>query len=124
MHQYVGNPSANATFSPGVEVHSLARWLSISGQVPRDANGNVPDGIEAQAELVWTNLAAVLSAGGMTVKDLVEVTIYLINRDDGPIFDRVRRKWLEGHKPASTKVIVVGLADARMLCEVQATAAI
>lgn len=113
-----------ATFSPAVEVRASARWLAISGQVPRDPEGNVPDGIEAQAELVWANLAAVLGTGGMTVKDLVDVTIYLVNREDGPVFDKVRARWLQGHRPASSKIIVSGFVNAKMLCEVQANAAI
>lgn len=122
MHRSVGT-STSPTFSPGMEVRETCRWLAISGQVGRDKDGDVPAGIEAQAELVWQHIQSVLTAAGMQISDLVDLTIYLINREDGPVFDRVRAKWLQGHKPASTKIFVTGFVDARMVCEVQANAA-
>lgn len=122
-HRYLPAGSASASYSLGVEVSAPSRWLFVSGQVPRDEAGSVPDGIEAQAELVWSNLAAVLSAGGMSMEDLVDLTIYLLDRNDGAAFDRVRAKWLAGAKPCSTKIFVSGFVDPRMLCELQVHAA-
>lgn len=122
-HHYLPVKSSSATYSLGVEVSAPSRWLYISGQVPRHENGDIPEGIEAQAELVWSNLAAALNAGGMSMDDLVDLTIYLVDRSDGPIFDRIRAKWLDGAKPCSTKIFVSGFVDLRMLCELQAHAA-
>jgi enamine deaminase RidA (YjgF/YER057c/UK114 family) len=110
-------------FSQGVEVTSPMRWLSIAGQVGRDKNGTIPDGIEAQAELTWRNVFAVLKEAGMSAQDLVEVNVYLINRADNAGFDKVRSQFLGSAKPASTKVYISGLSDPRLLCEIQARAA-
>ncbi len=125
MHRLINPPaiSGSQSYSYGVEVTTPSRLLEIAGQVGRDADGNIPDGIEAQAEIAWSNLSIVLSEAGMDMADLVSTTIYLINRSDNEGFDRVRRRWLNDMRPASTKVYISGLADPRMLCEVQAFAA-
>ncbi len=85
--------------------------------------GDIPVGIEAQAEIAWRNINSVLRSAGMTMADLVEITVFLIRREDNAGFDVMRSKWLAGAKPASTKLYVAGLADPRMLCEVRAIAA-
>lgn len=125
MHKHV-NPkgiSGSSSYSHGVEVIGPARLLHVAGQVGRDGNGNIPDGIEAQAEIAWSNLSNVLAEAGMSMQDLVSTTVYLVNRADNEAFDRVRARWLNGVRPASTKLYISGLAHPRMLCEVQAVAA-
>jgi 2-iminobutanoate/2-iminopropanoate deaminase len=112
-----------ASYSHGVLVGGDLRWLAIAGQVGRDANGDIPEGIDAQAEIAWRHVDTVLREAGMTMDDLVEISVYLIRREDNAGFDAVRAKWLAGAKPASTKLYVAGLADPRMLCEVRALAA-
>ena len=114
--------SVSATYSAAVEVAAPTRWLLISGQVGRDADRNIPDGIEAQAEIAWRNLVTILAEGGMTVDDIAETTLYLVRREDNAGYDRVRAKWMGDRRPASTKIYVAGLADPRMLCEIQAVA--
>jgi len=114
--------SVSATYSAALEVAAPTRWLLISGQVGRDADRNIPDGIEAQAEIAWRNLVTILAEGGMTVDDIAETTLYLVRREDNAGYDRVRAKWMGDRRPASTKIYVAGLADPRMLCEIQAVA--
>lgn len=112
-----------ASYSHGVLVSGDIRWLAIAGQVGRGLHGDIPDGIEAQAEIAWRNVESVLRDGAMTMADLVEITVLLIRREDNAGFDAIRTKWLAGAKPASTKIFVADLADSRMLCEVRAIAA-
>ena len=125
MHKLI-NPSTiteNLNYSHGVEITAPARWLEISGQVGRDEEGNIPDGIEAQAEIAMRNVSMVLAEAGMEMADLVSTTVYLINRADNEGFNRVRARWLNGTRPASTKVYISGLSSPRVLCEIQARAA-
>jgi 2-iminobutanoate/2-iminopropanoate deaminase len=125
MHTLVNpatiQPSEN--YSHGVEVRQPARWLSIAGQVGRDVNGNIPEGMDAQAEIAWANLVDVLKGAGMDLGDLVEITVYLLRREDNAAFDTIRKKWMGSLRPASTKVYISGLAHPKMLCEIQARAA-
>jgi 2-iminobutanoate/2-iminopropanoate deaminase len=124
VHKPINHPSVSvsATYSAAVEVATPTRWLLISGQVGRDADRNIPDGIEAQAEIAWRNLVTILAEADMTVDDIAETTLYLVRREDNAGYDRVRAKWMGHRRPASTKIYVAGLADPRMLCEIQAVA--
>ena len=124
MHKLINHPSVSVSpaYSAAVEVVAPTRWLFISGQVGRDGDRNIPDEIEAQAEIAWRNLVTILSEGGMTVDDIAETTLYLVRREDNAGYDRVRAKWMGDRRPASTKIYVAGLADPRMLCEIQAVA--
>lgn len=125
MHDLVNPPALapGASYSHGVLVQAPARWLIVSGQVGREPDGAIPETIEAQADIAWRNVDAVLREAGMSMRDLVEITVFLIRREDNAAFDAVRTKWLANARPASTKLFVSGLADPRMRCEVRAVAA-
>ena len=53
------NPATVATplsaYSHGVEVPANARWMCLSGQIAIARDGSVPEGIDAQARLVFEN---------------------------------------------------------------------
>jgi 2-iminobutanoate/2-iminopropanoate deaminase len=88
--------------------------------VARD--GTVPDGFEAQARLVWTNLRSQLAAAGLGVHNLVKVTTFLASRDQADLNGAIRREFLGTHTPALT-VIVAEIFDPRWLLEIEAVAA-
>jgi enamine deaminase RidA (YjgF/YER057c/UK114 family) len=113
----------NSNYSQGLEVAPGSRLLAIAGQVGRDANGGIPDGIEAQATLAWANVKAVLKEAGMGLNDLIHYFSFLVRREDNAGYDKVRIKALGAARPASTKVFISGLARPELLCEVQAFAA-
>jgi enamine deaminase RidA (YjgF/YER057c/UK114 family) len=112
-----------ATYAHGVEIDGPARWLFGAGQVGVDADGRVGDGITEQAELVWRNIQRVLAAGGMGVGDIVQLTMYLVDRDDRAEARRVRDEALGEHRPASTLLFVSGLSDAAWRIEIDFVAA-
>lgn len=114
-------PAAN--YSHGIEVRPGARLLAIAGQVGRDANGHIPDGIEAQATLAWANVRAVLKEAGMGMGDLIHYFSFLVRREDNEGYDKARVEALGMARPASTKIFISGLARPELLCEVQAFAA-
>jgi 2-iminobutanoate/2-iminopropanoate deaminase len=110
------------TYSPAIEVTGAARTLYISGQVGVDANGVIPEGIAEQTRLVWENMQAVLAASGMTIANIVKLTSFLTSAADFPTFAQVRGGFLGAHKPASTLLIVAGLAKPEWVVEVEAIA--
>lgn len=125
MFKMINPPSVSVSprYSAAVEVAAPQRWLFISGQVGRDAKANIPDGIEAQAEIAWRNILEVLRAAEMTVEDIVDMTTYIVGRENNEGFDKTRNIFMGSLRPASTKVYVAGLAHPKMLCEIQAVAA-
>ncbi len=111
------------TYSHGAEVPSNARWLYIAGQIGLRKDGTVPPTVEAQTEIAWQNIVAVLAAAGMKVTDLVKITQYLTHLDDFPKYAAVRAKFLAGHCPASTALVISSLVKPEYLVEVEAIAA-
>ena len=54
-----------------------------------------------QAEIIWSNIGAILDSAGMTLSDIVKVTTYSISAEHLPALKEVRDRVLAGHLPAS-----------------------
>jgi enamine deaminase RidA (YjgF/YER057c/UK114 family) len=113
-------------FSQAVRVAGGSDLLFLSGIMGFRADGTMPEGVVAQAEQTFRNMAAVLRAAGGTLADVVKVTVlvgedYLLHRDE---LRRVRSSFFPADFPASTLVQVAGFADPRYLVEVEAVAAL
>jgi enamine deaminase RidA (YjgF/YER057c/UK114 family) len=110
-------------YSHGVEATAAARWLHISGQVGVAPDGTVRRGAEAQIEQAWRNVLAILETAGMRPRNLVKVTTFLTDRAHLQTSREIRDRMLQGAEPASTLLIVSGLASAEWLVEIEAMAA-
>lgn len=115
-------PKATGGYSQAVEVTGGERLLFISGQIPESTAGTIPSGFTAQARLAWSNVLAQLSAAGMSVGNLVKVTIYLSSREFAAESRIVRQEVLGSIAPALT-VIIAGIFDEQWLLEIEAVAA-
>lgn len=97
----------------------------IAGQVGRKANGELAGrDIAAQAEQVYKNLGEALKAAGCGFADVAKVTVFITNRDDIPAARAVREKYFGTQNPASTMVLISGLAAPEFLIEVEAIAVV
>jgi len=109
-------------YSMGLELGQHRRLLFISGQVPENSDGNVPEGFEAQCEQAWRNIIAVLTAAGLGVEHLVKITTFLTDRNQVVANRAIRRRMLAEHEPAST-VMIAQTVDGKWLLEIEAIAA-
>ena len=97
---------------------AATRWLHTSGVVPVATNGTVPTDLVEQAEVVWSNIAAMLDEADMNSTDVVSVTTYVTpGHDLGPVM-AVRDRVLGQHRAASTLVVVAQLARPEWLIEI------
>jgi enamine deaminase RidA (YjgF/YER057c/UK114 family) len=110
-------------YSQAVSAPAGYRWLHVSGQVGVDRDRKVATGFEAQAELAWGNLIACVKAAGFEVQDLIKVTVLLTRASDVPASRQLRERILGAVEPASTLMIVAGLASPDWLIEVEGVAA-
>ena len=119
----IAPPAANYAHAV-VSEHAL-RWLHTSGVVPIRIDGTVPPTIEAQAEVVWSNLLAILGEADMAPQDVVSVTTYVVveRLEDLPIVMGARDRALGGHRVASTLVTVPALARPEWKMEIALIAA-
>ena len=110
-------------YSHGVEAKDVSRWLLVSGQVGVDSGGRLAETAAGQMQQAWQNVFAVLASADMTPADLVKITAFITRRDDLATFRAVRDGLLGSAQPASSLVIVAGLADPDWLVEIEAVAA-
>jgi enamine deaminase RidA (YjgF/YER057c/UK114 family) len=123
----IHNPPAIAdpigTYSHGIEVPPNARWLYVAGQIGIRKDGSVPATIDEQSAVAWQNVVAILDAAGMKVTDIVKMTQFLVNLEDFPKYAATRAKFLAGHRPASTGLVIRSLVKPEYLVEVEVVAA-
>ena len=119
------NPAAVAAptgYSHSVLVEGGHRRLIVSGQVGKALDGTIPEDGAAQIGLALANLRAILDAHGMGPRDVVKVLLLVTDRALLPPLRAARDAFFAGHAPASTLLIVAGLADPRFLVEIEAEA--
>lgn len=127
MNEFV-NPK-NSHKPVGAYTHSVriprdSDILMIAGQVGVDAKGKLQDGIKKQAEQAFRNVVACLRANRMAKGDLVKLTVFLTDPRHVDAYRAARKKVIgDDTLPASTLLVVDGLASPDMLIEVEGMAA-
>jgi enamine deaminase RidA (YjgF/YER057c/UK114 family) len=99
--------------------------LFISGQVAIDRSGKLigPGDAAVQTEQVFQNLRTVVEAAGGTMQDIVKLTIYVTDAAYRPVIVAARQTHFpDGQYPASTYLVVSGLAVPELLVEIEAVA--
>ena len=112
-----------AQYSHGVELPPGARILFCSGQLGIEPDDSVPEDAEAQADLCFRNIGAVLESAGMDFGDLVRINAYVTGRDHLAGYMAARDRVISTPPPASTLMIVSGFAREVFKVEVEAIAA-
>ncbi len=100
--------------------------LFLSGQIALDADGRlVGEGdMTAQSECVMETVAAILTAHGATLADVVNIRTYLADMDQRRAYGAVRTRYFTGTPPTSTTVEVSRLFFPGALLEVEVTAVV
>lgn len=98
------------------------RWVFMSGTTGFDYQSmTISDRVEEQAEQCFQNMAQALEQAGSSLAEVVRVRYILTRREDFEPVWPVLRKYFAEVRPACT-MIVAGLADPRMLIEIEVTA--
>jgi len=115
----VHTPQANYS-----HVTRVGNTLYISGQLGLDADGNLvgQGDAAAQAEQCYKNIQAIVRHFGGTMDDIVKITQYITDLAYRPLVARPRDTYLGTPGPASTLVVVKGLAAPDYLVEIEALA--
>jgi len=97
-------------------------WIFVSGTTGFDyATMTIADDLVAQTEQCFKNIEAALREAGAGFEDTVRVRYILPDAKAFPACWPVLRKYLGEVRPAAT-MISAGLADPRMLIEIEVTA--
>ena len=114
-----------ARYAHGVEVPAGRRLVCTSGQLGLAADGTVPDAAEAQADICFANIDAILGAAAASRADVVRINAYVTDRAHMAGYMAARDRWLADvtRLPASTLVIVSGFTRPEFKVEVEVIAA-
>lgn len=101
-------------------------FLFISGQVARTYDGQASGGTDIvgsdeyeQTRHIFSRIKHLIEAAGGSMKDIVKMTIYVVNIKNNQEVWRARREFFTGDFPTSTLVEVRSLAKPNILVEIE-----
>ena len=115
-------PKAAGHYSQGVIHNGL---VYVAGQLPLDpATGEiVSDDVAIQTERTLRNVEGILRAGGASLQSLLNLTIYITERDQWAAVNETVARVLGEHRPARAVIPVLELKTGCYI-EIQAIAAV
>lgn len=122
MKEVISTTAAPAAIGPYSQAIKLGNLLFCSGQIPvNPANGEVPEGIQAQTEQSLANVKAILAAAGTSIDRVVKTTVFLADMSlFGPMNEVYARTFSEPF-PARSAVAVRELPK-QVLVEIEVIA--
>ena len=103
-----------------------ARMIFVSGQVSRDAQGQVvgKGDIRAQIEQVAENIERCLKAAGAGMADIIKMIAYVTDIDEYSKHVDLRARFFGSAAPASATIQVSRLAGPDYMVEIEVVAAV
>lgn len=101
----------NMPFSKFREVNDL---VMLSGEVPLDEEGRIPEGIVAQTDLVMKRISSTLAQSGLGLSEIVSVTAYLTDKNDFELFNSTYKNYFSAPLPVRTTVCCELFIDAKV----------
>lgn len=123
---YINPPTLKqppATYSQLSRAGSL---VFLAGQAGSDAEGRIGSDVAAQTRQIFENMRLALESQGLGLRNLLRITIYLIDRELVSPFEAAMEEIMPGlfpdGYPPSTLVIVSALARPELLVEIEGVA--
>ncbi|MEL7215921.1 MAG: RidA family protein [Pseudomonadota bacterium] len=113
-----------AHYAHGVVLSGVREVLAVSGQLGLRPDDTLPDGPEAQAEVCFGNIDAILAEAGMGREDVLRISAFVTAREHMQGYMAARDAWVAGlsSPPASTLMIVSGFTRPEFLVEIEVLA--
>ena len=116
MKKVISTTNAPAAIGPYSQAIEANGFVFASGQIPvNPATGEVPEGIEAQAEQVMKNMKNLLEAAGTSLENVVKTTVFIQSMDDFGTINGIYSKYFVSECPARSCVEVVKLPKGVLL---------
>ena len=123
MIEIVETHEAPTPIGPYSQAIRAGGFIFVSGQIPMNPKTGqiVQGGLESQTHQVIKNISAILAAAGSDLNRIVKTTVFLVNLEDFPAFNRIYEEYFGGTKPARATVQVARLPKDALL-EIEAIA--
>jgi len=114
-----------AAYSHGTHVPAGAEWVFTSGQLGISPDDAIPPEPEAQADICFASIDAILAEAGFDRGDTVRINAFVTDRAHMAGYMAARDRWCAGmaRLPASTLVIVSGFTRPEFKVEIEVAAA-
>jgi 2-iminobutanoate/2-iminopropanoate deaminase len=121
--QFIRTPNAPQPMGPYSQGVKAGNFLFVAGQGPNDPKTGQMAGeeIETQTRQTLTNIKGIVEASGLSMRDVVKVSIFLKSVDDFKKVNEVYKTFFPENPPARTTVEAKLLAPG-MLIEIDAVA--
>ena len=114
--------NAPAAIGPYSQAITVGNMLFTSGQIPiNPATGDIPEGVEAQAEQAFKNLCNLVEESGSKVENIIKTTVFIKEMNDFGTINEIYKKYFKEPFPARSCVEVARLPK-DVLLEVEAIA--
>src|SRR5262249_9643342 len=115
-------PAPPSRYSQAIEIKGAQRMLFVSGQIPVANDGGLAKDFRTQARQAWANVESQLRAAGMTLDNIVKLTIFLADRRHA-MENRAVRQEVLGERETALTIIITGIFDESWLIEIEAIGA-
>lgn len=106
----ISTPKAPAAIGPYSQAVQSGNLLFVSGQLGIDPqSGNMAEGFEAQAKLVFSHLQAILEEAGMNFANVVKASVFLKDMKDFALLNDIYAGYFEAPFPAREAIQVARL---------------
>ena len=113
-------PSAIGPYSQAIEINNM---VYTSGVIPvNPATGEIPEGVEAQANQALSNLKNLIEASGASINQVVKTTVFIKEMNDFAKINEIYATYFEEPFPARSCVEVARLPK-DVLLEIEAIVA-
>jgi enamine deaminase RidA (YjgF/YER057c/UK114 family) len=112
-----------SSYSNGVEVPAGQKLVFCSGQLGIGKDGAIPPAAEQQTAVCLDNIAAILAASGLGLEHVVRINAFVTGREHLQGYMDERNRRFAAPLPASTLVVVAGLARPEFVVEIEVVAA-
>lgn len=115
---------APAAIGPYSQAIAVGDMVFTSGQIPvNPETGEIPEGVKAQAEQVFSNLKNLLEEAGTSLANVIKTTVFIKNMEDFQAINEIYASYFTAPFPARSCVEVARLPK-DVLLEVEAVAKI
>lgn len=122
MKKVIATDKAPAAIGPYSQAIEIGNFVFTSGQIPvNPATGEIPEGVEAQAEQAFTNIRELLAAAGTSIDNVIKTTVFIKDMNDFGKINEIYAKYFTGSYPARSCVEVARLPK-DVLIEIEAIA--
>ena len=113
-----GAPKPIAPYSPAIKAAGL---VFVSGQLPVDQSGSMPEGVADQTRQCLENMKNLLAAAGVGLDSVVKCTVFITNMGEFGTMNEAYAEFFPETPPARSTVEVSRLARGALV-EIEAIA--